>query len=275
MHIAVVGAGGGLGRLVATRLLRAGHAVHAVARADARDPRAIAALAPDVIVSCAGASVALARGKGWRGYGAVDVPLGLAAVDAALHARARLVYVGAVHAPALATTAYVAAHERVAAAARALPSATIVRATGFFSAFAALLPLAARGTLVDLGVGAARSNPIDERDLAAIVARAATYRDTPRELAAGGPDTFARRDLIELVAAAAARRCGRPVRVRAVPTWLAAGGALALRCVHPRLGQLARFVVGLARHDCIAPALGTSHLADYLDAAVADPRAAA
>jgi nucleoside-diphosphate-sugar epimerase len=39
-----------------------------------------------------------------------------------------------------------------------------------------------------------------------------------------------------------------------------------VRVLHPRMGQFARFAAGVARHDAIAPALGTSTLAGYLDA---------
>lgn len=38
-----------------------------------------------------------------------------------------------------------------------------------------------------------------------------------------------------------------------------------LRAVHPRIGQFAKFAVGLARHDNIAPTLGTTTVVFYLD----------
>jgi hypothetical protein len=49
-----------------------------------------------------------------------------------------------------------------------------------------------------------------------------------------------------------------------VPGWLGTGGASLLSLVHPRIGQFARFAAGLATHDGVAPALGTTRLADYL-----------
>ena len=264
MDVAILGASGGLGALVRSRIEARGHRVVAIARADARDPVAIACTTPSVIVNCAGASVAMARGKGWRGYGAVDVPIGLAAVGAAHATGARLVYVGVAHAPELATCAYVQAHERVADAMRELPRATVVRATGFFSAFAAIVPMGRRGRLVDVGDGARETNPIHEEDLADLVVETALDPTAPREIAAGGPDILTRRQLFEIVAAAAAKRYARPVKISGVPIWLAATGTLALRCLHPRIGQFARFAVALARHDNVAPKLGTSRFADYL-----------
>jgi hypothetical protein len=38
-----------------------------------------------------------------------------------------------------------------------------------------------------------------------------------------------------------------------------------MRALHPRIGQFMQFAVGLAKHDVIAPSLGTTKLGDYLD----------
>jgi len=261
MDVLVLGARGGLGRLICGELAARGHRTRTVTRGEARDAAALAraAAGAGAIVNCAGASVALGLGHGWRGYRAVDTPIGLAAAEAARRAGARLVYVGVAHAPALARTPYVDAHERVAAAMRD-QDGVVVRATGFFSAYAALLPLARRGILPDIGDGRARTNPIDERDLAAIVAESIAG-DGPRELAAGGPEILTRGGIFEQVAA----RAGRRVRIVRLPAWLAAASGAALSLVHPRMGQFTRFAAGLARHDVIAPSLGTRTLAGYLD----------
>jgi uncharacterized protein YbjT (DUF2867 family) len=264
MDVLVLGARGGLGRLVCEELAARGHRTKTVTRGEARDAAALAraAAGAGAIVNCAGASVALGLGHGWRGYRAVDTPLGLAAAEAARRAGVRLVYVGVHHAPVLARTAYVDAHERVAAAMRDLDG-VVVRATGFFSAYAALLPLARRGILADIGDGRARTNPIHERDLAAIVAESVAGAG-PRELAAGGPEILTRGAIFEQVAAHAGRP-GRRVRIVRLPAWLVGASGAALRLIHPRMGQFARFAAGLARHDVIAPALGTRTLAGYLD----------
>ncbi len=265
MDVLVLGARGGLGRLVCAELAARGHQLKTVTRAEARDPEALARAATrgGAIVNCAGASVAMGLGHGWRGYRAVDTPIGLAAAEAARRAEARLVYVGVHHPPALARGAYVDAHERVAAAMRELDG-VVVRATGFFSAYAALLPFARRGILPDIGNGRARTNPIDEHDLAAIVAESVAGAG-PREVAAGGPEVLTRGEIFEQVAA----RAGRRVRMVRLPAWLAGAGGAMLRLVHPRIGQFVRFAAGVARHDAIAPALGTRTLAGYLDAATA------
>jgi uncharacterized protein YbjT (DUF2867 family) len=261
MDILVLGARGGLGALVCKELAARGHAWRTVSRAETRDADALveAGTGCGAIVNCAGASVALGFGRGWRGYRAVDTPIGLAATAAAGRLGARMVYVGVAHSPALAHCAYVDAHERVVAAMRDIDG-VVVRATGFHSAYASLLPMARRGWLADIGAGQTRTNPIDERDLAAIVADAVSG-DGPRELAAGGPEVMTRAEIFELVAAAAGRR----VRMLRLPVWLASMNATLFRAVHPRMGQFAKFAVLLARHSVIADAHGTRTLRAYLD----------
>lgn len=258
MDILVLGARGGLGVLVAGELMLRGHRVVTLPRAQARDVDAMVATGARVIVDCAGASVAFGLGRGWRGYRAVDTPIGLAAVAAAKRLDCRMVYVGVHHAPAFARCRYVDAHERVARAMRAVDG-VVVRPTGFYAAFASLLPLARRGWLVDVGDGRARTNPIDEHDVAAIVAES-VEGDGPRDIACGGPEVLARREIFETVAAAAGRG---DAKVRGVPVWLARIGSAALCAVHPRMGQFARFATLLAQHDMIAPTLGTMTLARY------------
>jgi uncharacterized protein YbjT (DUF2867 family) len=270
MDTLVVGARGGLGKLVCVELATRGHAVRTVERAAYRDADALAKAADGAgaIVNCAGASVMLGLGRGWRGYRAVDTPIGLATVDAARRTGARLVYVG-VHIghPSVLRCRYVDAHERVTVAMRDVDG-VVVRATGFFSAFAGLRDLARRtGWLADIGDGSKTTNPIDDRDLASIVAEA-VRGDGPREISAGGPEVMTRREIFELVRATAGRPRG--VRMMRMPLWLGAASSAMMCAVHPRMGQFARFAVLLAKHDMVAPALGTRRLADYLSSSAAN-----
>jgi uncharacterized protein YbjT (DUF2867 family) len=195
MAIVVLGGTGNLGGLVAAELTRRGESVRALGRkdGDARDPEVVArhAAGASAIVNCAGASVAMALGRGWRGYRAVDTPIGLASIEAARRTGARLVYVAVAHAPELASCTYIAAHEEVAAAMTDIDG-VVVRPTGLFSAYASLLPLARRKLLIDIGKGQTRTNPIDDGELAAIIADS-VRGDGPREIACGGPDVMTRR----------------------------------------------------------------------------------
>lgn len=253
MDVLVIGGGGTLGRLICDELTLRGHRAIPFGRRSGAMPPA------PIIINCAGASVAMGFGHGWRGYRAVDVPIGLAAAQAARATGARLVYVGVHHPPALRSTPYVDAHERVASAMSDVDGC-VVRATGFFSAYAALLPMAQKGMLVDVGDGKRRTNPIAERDLAEIIVDVALGGDGPRDVSAGGPDVMTRREIFEHVAALANRR----VRIGGMPVWTASAAAAITRLVHPRIGQFMQFAVGLAKHDVIAPSLGTTRFVDYL-----------
>ena len=265
MGIVVLGGTGNLGKLVTDELARRGETVRACGRkdGDARDPAVVTRLAEgaSAIVNCAGASVALGFGHGWRGYRAVDTPIGMASIEAARRTGARLVYVAVAHAPELARCAYIDAHERVAAAMGDIDG-VVVRPTGLFSAYASLLPLARRGLLVDLGKGHTRTNPIDDGELAGIVADA-VRGDGPREVECGGPDVMTRREIFELVARSVGQK-----RVRGFPVWLARINAAMLRLVHPRIGQFVQFACGLAEYGVVAPVMGTKRFADHVDSIV-------
>jgi uncharacterized protein YbjT (DUF2867 family) len=262
MDVLVIGGGGALGRLVCGQLTLRGHRALPLGRKDGdlRDPAVIARAKAPLIINCAGASVTMGLGRGWRGYRAVDVPIGLAAVAAAHRTNARLVYISTHHNAALRSTAYVDAHERVAEAMVAVDGA-VVRPTGFFSAItSAFLPMARRGRMFDIGDGRARTNPISEHDLAEIVCDVALGGDGPRDVSVGGPEVMTRRDMLERIAAAAGYRA----KVTAIPLALAKLSSATLRALHPRIGQFVQFAVGLAQHDVIAPACGTTKLADYV-----------
>jgi uncharacterized protein YbjT (DUF2867 family) len=264
MDVLVIGGGGALGRLVCRQLTTRGHRAVAIGRKDGdlRDASVIARAAAPLIINCAGASVAIGLGKGWRGYRAVDVPIGLAAIEAARRTNARLVYVSVHHPPLMRGTPYVDAHERVADAMRDIDGA-VVRPTGFFSAItSAFLPMAKRGRMFDVGDGRARTNPISEHDLAEIVVDVALGGEGPRDVSVGGPEVMTRREMLERVAEAAGYRA----KVTGMPLALCKLNAALLRAVHPRMGQFVQFVVQLAQHDVIAPACGTTKLADYVRA---------
>jgi uncharacterized protein YbjT (DUF2867 family) len=264
MDVLVLGGGGALGRLVCGQLTTRGHRAIPFGRRDGnlRDPSIIARAGAPLIINCAGASVQIGFGHGWRGYRAVDVPIGLAAIEAARRTKARLVYISTHHAPAMRGTPYVEAHERVAAAMKDLDGA-VIRPTGFFSAITGtFLPMARLGRMFDVGNGKARTNPICERDLAEIVVDVALGGDGPRDVTVGGPEVMTRREMLERVAESAGYRA----KVTAVPVGLAKLNAALLSVVHPRMGQFVKFAIGLAQNDIIAPACGTTKLGNYVAA---------
>jgi uncharacterized protein YbjT (DUF2867 family) len=69
MDALVIGGGGALGRLVCGQLAVRGHRAVPLGRRDGdlRDASLIARAGAPVIINCAGASVAMGPGHGWRG----------------------------------------------------------------------------------------------------------------------------------------------------------------------------------------------------------------
>lgn len=276
MKVLVAGATGMLGREVVAALSKQGVDVRVLGRdaarlhalgvpdvkvADARHSKQLAGVCEgvDAVFSCLGASVSLRLGAGWRGYRAVDVPANLNLVDEARRASVpRLVYVSAFVVPETAGLAYFAAHEAVAREVLATAGGHVLRPTAFFSALGAYLDMARRGPVAVFGDGRARSNPIDDRDLAAI-AVATTLGGGPSEQSIGGPEILTRRQIGELAFDA----LGRPHRFRKIAPWMARAGATMAAPFVPRLSQLMRFATEVSVRDLVAPQVGTRRLGDW------------
>jgi uncharacterized protein YbjT (DUF2867 family) len=280
--VLVAGGTGLLGRHVVRELAARGHAVRVLAR----DPSRARALAPgaevvrgdaldpaglrgacegaDAVFSCVGASVQLGL-RGWRGYTAVDAPANANLIAAAREAGVRrFVYVSLFGADKLAGLDYAAGHERVVDALRASGlSHTVVRPTGFFSALRPYLDMARAGRGVVFGDGAARSNPVDDRDLAAACAEA--LFEGPAELPVGGPEVLTRRAMLE----AAFRAVGRAPALWHVPPAFVRAAGWCLRPLHPRLSHLMAFVAAVTQADFVAPARGARTLEAYYREAAA------
>lgn len=276
--VLIAGASGMLGRRVAQALRRRGIRVRALTRdsqrlarsgapvdetvtGDACEPAQAAAAVAGVgaVISCLGASVQPTPGHGWRGFFAVDTRANTRLIEAAESAGVeRFVYVSTLHRPEMEGLAYVRAHEQVAARLRGGELAgTVIRPTGFFSALGSLLELARSGPLPEIGDGSARSNPIDDGDLAEVCVRALS--EPPGELEVGGPEVHSRRELGELVFAA----LGLPPRFRRVPPGAVRTIGALLRPLHPRLGQLLPFYAAVSTTDLVAPKVGTRTIGEF------------
>lgn len=287
MMVVVAGATGALGREVTAQLAARGLQVRALGRDAARlasiqaDERRVISLdspatlagacdGADALIVCSGASL---RPGGWRdraSFHSIDYLGNLRLLSEARRAGVgRVVAVSLAGALAVRQTAYARAHEQfVQALAANGPAHCVVRPTGFFSSFAPLIDLAARGAGVVIGTGRARTNPIHETDVAHACVEALESRE--RQLVVGGPEVFTRERLAEM----AFEALSRPARVRRVPGWLADVLAVPLSWAHPRLGALVRFGVAAGAVDLIAPAYGTRRLGDYLRERAATVRAA-
>lgn len=278
MRILLAGATGLVGAQVLAQLAARGDRVRTLSRspkraealralsddvrlADAAAPGALAGLCEgvEVVVSTLGAPVSQ-QATERRSFGAIDEAANLALLAEAKRAGVRrFVYLSVCHDDATAQTAYVKAHTAVE---RAVESSGLgfafVQPVGIFGAFAELLPMARKGPLPIIGSGAARTNPIHEADVAAALVRAVD--GGPPRVPVGGPETFTRRELMELIF----RALGAPPRTLRVPAAVLglAGSALAL--FNPRAGDFLKFIVAASTHDTVAPKAGERRLLDAL-----------
>ncbi|MBK7861009.1 MAG: NAD(P)H-binding protein [Archangiaceae bacterium] len=269
----VAGATGALGSKVAQQLEARGWQVRRLTRSrakagasgevhqgDALDPASLegAAEGCELVFSALGASVAMDL-SGWSGFTSLDVRANSNLIAEAQAAKVkRFVYVSVAHDEAVGKTAYVRAHEQVVERLKVSGlDWVVVRPTGFFSALGALFDLAKKGPLPSLGDGQAKSNPIDDDELALVCA--AACEGTEREVACGGPEVLTR----DQMAQAAFEALGQPVKLRKAPLVMARVAAVLMRPFHPRMAQMVQFIASLSEHDVVAPVRGSKRLVDY------------
>lgn len=278
--VLLAGAGGQLGRRVAAELAARGYAVRALSRggpgaaaggdvfaADARDAAALrgACDGAAAVVSALGASLRLGRTRGGGDFREVDYAANrnLLAEAAAAGVR-RFVYVSLAGAESLRGTPYVDAHEEfVGELQRSGLDYAVVRPTGFFYVFAEIFRMAARGRVAVVGRGDARTNPVDERDVARACVDA--LEGGARELSVGGPEVYTRREIAELAFAA----LGRRPKITSVPAGLMRTLVSPVRLFDRRLWELLEFGIAVGTVDVVAPATGTHSLRDYFRQLVA------
>lgn len=289
-RVLVAGATGCLGRSLVPTLRRRGYFVRALGR----DPIRLAHMAADDLVladaftgaglsaacagmdavfSCIGASVHLSPSAGRLPFTTVDVQANTNLIQAAKHAGVpRFAYVSLVASESMRGLDYVEGHERVVRYLRQSGlDYTIIRPTGVFSAFEQMLHIAARGPMPEISGGTARSNPIDDRDLAEACAE--SLRIGGDEYAIGGPDVLSRREMGALAFAA----LGRRERYGPVPGWAFRAAGYVSRSFQPRVGHVLAFYAALGENDLIAPSHGARTLGTYFSerAAVLFPRSRA
>lgn len=275
----VAGATGSLGRRVVAALRGRGVRVRLLSRRDSTtealggdggiegvrgdvlSPATLAGCCNDVdaVYSCVGASLDLYAWRDRASYSRVDAEGNIAlAREAARAGVRRFAYVSVFATAGIEGTAYVRAHRAVEEAlAFEGFERRILRPTGFYGFYDELVRLALRGLVPVVGDGKARTNPVDEGDLAAIVAGA--FDSDVEVLEVGGPETWSRAEIASMAAAAAG---GRVRFVRSPPAaWRLASRAL--RGIQPRLSELLEFAEAVSTHDAVAPARGTRLLGDY------------
>lgn len=279
--ILVAGAAGALGRKIVAAAATRGYRVRALVHrtklsdatgtvdiraADARSRQALAGVCDgvDVVFSAMGASVLPDFARGRHSYLAIDARANRNLIAAAREASVgRFVYVSVACHRALRRLAYVRAHEEVVDKLAASSLAyTVIRPTGFYSAFAALLPMARKGRVPVIGDGSAATNPIDEAELASICLDAVDGEDTEIEL--GGPEILTRREIVD----EAFRAVGKSSRVVSMAAPIARLLGYAMWPINPRVAQLMQFVAAVSTQDVVAPARGRLRLGEYFASVV-------
>ncbi|HEY3442448.1 MAG TPA: SDR family oxidoreductase [Paludibaculum sp.] len=282
MKVLVAGATGAVGRHAVQQLLAAGHFVRALSRrpetqagpgsreshaADLTKPATLAGSCTgiDAVIACAGASLHIGAFRQRASFHDVDLQGNLHLLAEARRCRVgRFIFVSSAGANAMLRTEYAQAHERFGEelAAAGIPY-TIVRPTGFFSAFAGWLPWARAGFVPLVGSGAARTNPIHEAEVAQTCVEALFGRQECHTI--GGPEIFTRQRLAEMAFDA----LGKPPRLAVVPPALLRAAGVLGRPFHPRLAALLELGSSVAQTDAIAPPYGMRRLGDYLRALTA------
>lgn len=277
-HVAIAGATGQLGRLVARELVSRGYEVTALVRkrsdhlaagikqveGDLRSGYPVEALGGvSCLVSCAGAPRNLDAREPRNTYDSIDWEGHERLIETAQQAGVeRAVYVSLINAHLFISSEYARAHEKTVGALRqSRMMESIIRPTAFFSSMFPLVDAARNsGRVTLIGDGSARVNPIADEDLAQVVADA--VRDQPREVTVGGPEIFTR----DQIAAMACEVAGVEPRVRHTPTWIASLRAKFASPFRPRLAAALRFEALIGEVDWLGPENGQRTLRPALEA---------
>ncbi|MEO8662857.1 MAG: SDR family oxidoreductase [Bryobacteraceae bacterium] len=278
--VLLAGATGNLGRHVLRQLGVHGHYVRALVRretqaadlrgfaqeivfADLTQADTLSACCHDIdtVISAAGASVDI-NTSSRQTFREIDFEGNRNLLEEAIRGQIRkFVYVSALTSTETAHTAYLRAKEDFAALVmKSGLDYQILRPTGFFSAFAFLAGMARERSLPLIGEGTAKTNPIDDEEVATACVEA--IQSEIRELALGGPDILTRKEILDLVFHA----IGREPRYQRIPAVVVKVAGAAMGLFNPRKRDLTEFYLAVGAHDCIAPPYGRRRLADYFGA---------
>jgi len=170
----------------------------------------------------------------------------------------RFIYVSVFNADKMLEVPSIKAHELMASDLKQSGiSWAIIRPTGYFSDMGRFFSMAQSGHIFMVGEGEKRTNPIHGADLARLCADAAEGES--REIAAGGPDIYSFREVMEMAFAA----CNKTPWITPLPFWLAEGGLMVTGLFNRNLADLLSFAVEALKFDHIAPAYGSRHLREF------------
>ncbi len=284
MTVLLTGATGALGRHLLAELDQRPDPVRALVRSEARaqtlkptpaqlavadlaDPNAdLQAACKDVhtVIAAAGRSCSTRKLPERGAFTPVDYEGNKRLLQAAIDAGAtRFLYVSVLGAQRLRGLEYIDAHERFVEVLQNSPiHSTVVRANGFFASYVEMFDIVTSpGPATLIGDGTAKDNPIHEADLASACLQA--LDNDERETEIGGPETFTRREELELVCQA----LGKTPRIIRTPPRLVKAGANLMRPFDRRRAEVLKFITTLCTIDVVGPPHGHHRLGDYLNAA--------
>lgn len=274
-RILVAGATGRLGRHVVRRLKQEGKWVRVLARdpqqinepvdevvqGDVRKPASLRGSCQGVskVFSAAGASLSFGLRPRSARFFDTDYAGNVNLLQAArAEGVEKFVYVSVHSVPAIERLEYVRAHTDFADVLRRSGlTYGIVKPTGFFATFALLPQIARFGIAPLIGDGTARTNPIDERDLADLCV--AALRDASTEVSVGGPEVLSRREIAER----AFRAAGRKPRFVHLSDRLLDAQRKGLAWLDPRWAALLAFIQTASQVDVVAPTRGERRIEEY------------
>jgi len=278
--VLVAGATGLLGRLVVKELKQRGYVVRAAAREedklletgadevmaiDLTDPYTVQGVCGDVeaVICCSGASMNINRFHDRKSFYRVDYQGNLALLEnAEYYNLEKFVYVSLAEADKLRYTEYADAHEKFVEALKASKlKHTVVRPTGFFGFHLEILKFAKKGRGLVIGKGDCRTNPIHESDVARACVDALDSDE--EEIPLGGPETFTRKETVEMAFAA----LNRKPSLMSIPPALFKLLIAPLRLVNRRIYALMDFGIAVTQIDVIAPNTGSLKLREYFEQA--------
>ncbi|PVY42382.1 SDR family oxidoreductase [Pontibacter virosus] len=277
--VLLAGATGHLGRHIFWELKQQGFEVRVLARnlkkaqslfpdpeelvlADATKPQSLEGCCAgvDVVISALGKNLSL-RHKGSGSFHDVNYEANLHLLKEAEKAGVKqFIYVSAYGAGQFPRLAYFKAHaDFEKALRRSSLTYTILKPVALFSVFEEMSAMARRGHIGQLGQGDKLTNPIYDGDVARIAI--SCIGNPSQSLDLGGPVTYTRQELAQLVCDAA----GYSGRVAEIPFDYVDTLLPFVRLLSRSLYDKLAFMTAVSKVDCVAPAVGQLNLEAYFE----------
>lgn len=231
--------------------------------ADARDASSLKGFCEgvDAIISAVGASLQLGFTKDKSTFFDTDYKANKNLLDEAINANVKkFVYVSMCNGnDKLKGVVYADAHEAfVDELKKSGIDYCVIRPTGFFYIFEEIMKQAKRGRAMLIGNGSSKTNPVHERDVAAVCIDALTSNE--KEIVIGGPDIFTRREIAQICF----EILGKKPKITSISKGLMKVMKFPVKLFDKRLYDLLDFGISVFTTDILAPQTGRFHLRDYM-----------